>query len=144
MTIAKLVRPVGVPLSPDDPVCDAARCMQESGTSAALVVQDGTVVGIITERDVVRRVVAAGNDSRHTQVSEIMSSPVECIRSDAAADEADARMRAHSFRHLVVLDGDGTPIGVLGATALLRRRIESLAADVRTLESYLLIDSFGG
>ncbi len=145
MSLARLARRVGPPLRPVDPVTEAARQMRETGTCSVLVADHGVLVGIVTERDVVRRVVAHGADAEGVSLAEIMSSPVEAVPAATAPEDADARMKELAVRHLVVVDDDGAPLGVLTAPDLLRRRIESLAEDVRSLEAFVLVaDSLGG
>jgi CBS domain-containing protein len=86
--------------------------MIEANVGSVLVEAEGRVLGIFTERDLLRRVVGAGRDPRTTRIEEVMSRPV---RSCAPADEVGAcfdMLRGNSFRHLMVVDGV-EPVGVI-------------------------------
>ena len=73
-------------------VVEAARAMQKNGIAAAIVTKNGKPVGIVTERDILYKVVAGGKDPRKAQVSEIMSSPIQTIEDGSKAGEALAKM----------------------------------------------------
>jgi len=93
-------------------VREAAAKMVEANVGSLLVEMNGKVVGIVTERDVLRRVIAGDKDADTTTVAEIMSSPVQtCTASDEAETCFDI-LREHAFRHLAVMDGD-EPLGVI-------------------------------
>jgi len=94
-----------VSVSITDSVSSAARAMKEAGTGEALIVRDGEPVGIITERDVLYKVVAAGKDPTKTRVQEVMSSPVAWIANDAKVGDAIAKMTKLGVRRLAVLKG---------------------------------------
>lgn len=143
MTIAKLVRMNPDPVTPFDTVWEAASRMRKVDASAILVVDDGGVVGIVTEQDIVRRVAALGADPTTTMVSTAMSHPVEFIDEDVAIAFADALMNQQSHRHLVVLDSAGEPVGILDGNDLLRRRAQVLEEDVRSLERLVDAESRG-
>ena len=99
---------------------EAARIMIEANVSCLVVEQRPDVLGIVTERDLVRRVLAAGKDPRQTLLAEVMSSPLRsCVPSDTAADCAKL-MAAEHIRHLIVLDG-GQLAGVLTLRDILGR-----------------------
>ena len=134
MTIASLARRSPDPVTPSDSVWEAASRMKMADASAILVVDDGGVVGIVTEQDIVRRVAALGADPTTTCVADAMSQPVESIDEDVAVAFADALMNEQSHRHLVVLDSAGEPVGILDGNDVLRRRAEVLEEDVRSLE----------
>jgi CBS domain-containing protein len=88
-----------------DSVAAAARAMQDAGTGEAIVLGDGEPIGIVTERDILFKVVAAGKDPSKTQVSAVMSSPVETIEDGSKVAEAIAKMSRLGIRRLVVTRG---------------------------------------
>jgi CBS domain-containing protein len=94
-------------------VQEAARAMAESGCRVVLVGQEGALEGVLTEHDVLIRVVAAGLDPGQTQVAEIMSAELFTCREDQAVEEAAAEMREHRVSQLPVLDRDGRLVGLL-------------------------------
>ena len=99
-------------------VLDAARAMAE-GAVASLVVTDFKVlIGIVTERDVVIRAVAACADLETTRVTEIMTRGVFSCLSDAPLWEAQQLMRAHGVRRLVAVDRSGAVEGIVSTEDL--------------------------
>ena len=84
----------------------------EANVGSLLVEMNGKIVGIVTERDILRRVIAGDKDADTTTVAEIMSSPVKtCNASDEVSSCFDI-LREHDFRHLAVMDGE-EPLGVI-------------------------------
>jgi CBS domain-containing protein len=102
---------VGADLS----VCGFAKRLEEKHTSSALVVQAGKNIGIATERDVVKKVVAACKDAQATTVKEIMTSPIITISADADVMEASEIMDRKIIRRLAVVDSTGKIIGKITA-----------------------------
>jgi len=95
-----------------DTVEDVARMMSEIDSGAIPVIDEGDVVGIITDRDIVIRVVAEGKVSS-TPVSEVMTAGVEsCLEEDDLA-EAARRMAELQMRRLVVFDKNGNLAGII-------------------------------
>jgi CBS domain-containing protein len=99
-------------------VADAARLMDRKRLDSMLVEHAG-VVGIFTERDILRKVVAKGLDPGRLRVSEIMSFPLQKIDSEHDAEEASNLMERHDIRRLVVMDRGGI-VGVVSATCIAR------------------------
>jgi len=91
---------------------DAARLMQEKGVAAAIVTKNDQPLGIITERDILYKVVAAGRDPTGTAVSVIMSSPVQTITDTSKTGDALAKMSSLGIRRLAVVR-DGKIIGLV-------------------------------
>jgi len=90
---------------PSETVLSAIKRMSEHGVSCVVVVDDGTVVGILTERDVLRGVATESRDTTRSKVAEKMSSPVASITSDVPVLEASEIMRSKGIKRLVVGDG---------------------------------------
>jgi CBS domain-containing protein len=96
----------------DATVRQAVRKMVESDVGCLIVEQDARVVGVFTERDLLRRVVDAGKDPDATGISEVMTTPVHsCKPSDDVGGCFD-KLRIQQYRHLLVLDND-EPVGVI-------------------------------
>ena len=104
--------PALVAAGPDETARDAARRMAENCRGNLLVVEDGRVLGLFTERDLLERVVAAGRDPARTRLHEVMTAEPATIEADAPVWEAILRMDADGLRHLVVIEGDRV-LGVL-------------------------------
>jgi CBS domain-containing protein len=101
---------------------DAAKQMTEQDVGCLLVTKDAEVVGIITESDIVRRVVAQNMDPASTRVEEVMSFPVYTIDGEESLEKARERMAGHNVRHLLVAHG-GKPVGVISARNLIAMRL---------------------
>lgn len=100
-------------ISPDATVVEAAQKMNEHHVGALVVQDDGRTVGIFTERDVLRRIVARRRDPAETTVGEVMSSEVVCCSPNTSADEARGVMRDRRIRHLPVANEHGQLIGLI-------------------------------
>lgn len=96
-------------------VRDAAILMKEWRSSAVLVVDDGLLKGICTERDIVFRVVAQARDPSQIHVGAIMTRDVKTIKCDKPFGHALHLMYEGGFRHLPVIDDRGALIGILTA-----------------------------
>ena len=129
---------------PDATVADAIQVMVERHVGAAAVVDGNSVVGIFTERDVLRKLALSGLDPGRTPVKEFMSTPVETITPDTSAGDAFATMIGHDFRHLPVVDRTGKPLRILSIRNLLEARVQELRQQLDSLEQYVTNDSFGG
>jgi len=117
----------------DTNIVDIAKLMSEAKTSYCLVTRDEKVVGIITEKDIVRRVVAEEKDPKNVKAVDIMSAPIIAVTGDTLLEDAAMLMAKHNIRKLAVLDNDEKLIGVVTA--------EALAKELATLlkfENYLL------
>src|SRR4051794_35706611 len=87
-------------------VVEAALLMNEHKVGSLVVVEGDRVVGMFTERDVLRRVVGERRDPETPPVREVMSANVVCCTPDTSVDEARGVMRDRRIRHLPVADGD--------------------------------------
>lgn len=96
-------------------VVDAARKMADMRVGAIMVVEDGRLTGIFTERDVLVRVIAAGRDAAQTRLNEVMTHDPQAITPDKPLGHAMHVMYEGGFRHVPVVDGNGKPIGMISA-----------------------------
>ena len=99
-------------VSPSDSVQDAARHMRDGDVGALVVVENGTVSGIVTDRDIVVRAVADGRDASGTTVQDVFTSSTVTVTPDQSASEAARLMREHDIRRLVVVQ-DNRPVGIV-------------------------------
>jgi len=97
---------------PADTIKAVAKIMKDVDTGAVPVSDNGKVVGLITDRDIVLRVVAEGGDL-NGPVSAVMSEDVQTCREDDNLADAAARMGAHQLRRLVVVNDAGQLVGIL-------------------------------
>jgi CBS domain-containing protein len=114
LSVETLMKRDLVSIEPKASVADAARRMREAGVGAVLVLEQGRLIGIFSERDLVTRVIGAGRDPGATSVGEVASKPVVTVASGTSLRECAAALRDKGVRHLPVL-GDGKPVGILSA-----------------------------
>ena len=110
--------------------------MNERGIGAVLVLEQGALVGIFTERDVMRRVVAAQRDPASVRVAEVMSTSLVTTRAETPVDECAALMTARRIRHLPVMGPAGLA-GVITIGDLLAHQVGEQAVTIAQLNSYL-------
>ncbi len=127
-----------------DTVLQAARAMVERKVGAATVLDEERVAGVVTERDVMRKVVAAGLDPAATPVRDIMPSPVLSVGTKTTVAAAAALMRKHHIRHLVVLDEHDKQVGMLALRYLLYDLMDDMERNVGDLMGYIMTDGPGG
>jgi CBS domain-containing protein len=120
MKVKDLMTSEPATVGPDDPCARAATLMREEDCGSIPVVRDGALVGIVTDRDITIRAVAAGKDPRTTPVSEVMSADPVTIAPDSDAEEASRLMAEFQVRRLPVV-ADGRLLGILVTAQLARR-----------------------
>ena len=113
---------------PETSVGTAARLMAEKKVGAVMVVEDGRLVGIFTERDAVYRVMAPGVEPETTPVGEVMTRDPKTVAPDETFGYALLLMREHGFRHAPVVR-DGRPVGVVSARLALDPELEEFTAE---------------
>jgi CBS domain-containing protein len=101
-----------VTINRTDSVVDAARLMESADVGAVPIVDDGTPIGIVTDRDIAIRVVAQGRDPERTQVVDIATEQPYYVHPDQNLDEALELMAYRKVRRLPVVD-DGQLVGML-------------------------------
>ncbi len=124
-------------IAPAATVYEAIQTMAEKGIGAVLVMENGQIVGVLSERDYARKIILRGRSSRETLVSEIMNSPAITVGQDCPVDEAMRIMTEHRIRHLPVLDESGTVAGVISIGDLVKWIITSHEKTIEQLESYI-------
>ena len=91
---------------------DAARRMKEEDIGDVIVMDDGTICGMVTDRDIVVRAIAEGKDPDSAQLEEICSHEVVSVAPDDSVDQAVQLMRQRAIRRLPVVEG-GSPVGII-------------------------------
>jgi CBS domain-containing protein len=134
--------PASVPR--DATVLDAVRAMVASEVGATIVLEGSKLVGVFTERDVVRRVVLKGLDPRTTPVAEVMTKSVITVRENADRTSVLRIMNENNFRHLPVVDGAGKVLAIVSMRQLLRAEVQDLQQTVWQLVAETTVDSAGG
>ncbi|MBI2127034.1 MAG: CBS domain-containing protein [Thaumarchaeota archaeon] len=106
-----------VTVEPEDRALNAAVKMREKGIGALMVVSKGSPVGILTERDLVRKVIAAKKDPKSTRVADIMSKPLVTTTPNTSVREAAKKMMINDVRRLPVV-ANGKLVGIITAADL--------------------------
>ena len=137
-TVGELRPKPALVLSPDSTIASAAAKMQAGNADSGLVVSpEGGLVGILTDTDVTRKVVAAGVDPTGVVVASVMTASPMCVKSSDNAVEALCLMVERRFRHLPVLDEQGAVVGVLDIAKCLYEAITRLERHLSSASSAL-------
>ncbi|MBI3043782.1 MAG: CBS domain-containing protein [Betaproteobacteria bacterium] len=110
-------------------VGDAARLMKQKTVGAVMVVEEGKLVGVFTERDALFRVLAEGRDTRATRLSEVMTRNPTTIHPDRPFPEALHIMFEGGFRHVPVVE-DERPVGMISARDALGPELEDFVYEM--------------
>lgn len=138
-TVRDMIRKKGdeiFAISPESTVFDALASMAKHNTGALLVMVGDQMVGILSERDCVRKVDLNGKSARDTKVSEIMTSEVITVSCDQPLEECMALMMEKGIRHLPVYD-DRKLMGFVSVRDVLREMIEMQQTMLSQLERYI-------
>jgi CBS domain-containing protein len=127
-------------LPSDASVYSAIELMADKHVGALLVVDDGWLVGVISERDYARKVILMGRASKDTFVRQIMTPSPITIRCDTTVDEAMRTMTNNHIRHLPVIDSQGKLAGVLSIGDLVNWILMSQDEAIGHLEHYITGD----
>ena len=126
-----------VSVVPSATVLEAARLMNDRSVGGLLVVDDaGALLGIFTERDILRRVVAAGLPPESTKVADVYTPNVVTTSPDTSVEQCGAMMSSRRVRHLPVVDANGLH-GVVTIGDLLAHQVSEHETTIQHLNSYV-------
>ena len=123
-------------IKPTDSVRDAVALMADKGIGALVVLGDDGVAGIVSERDVARKLAVTTSDVRQTAAAGIMSSPVTCATPDLTIQEAMQIMTEQRIRHLPVVR-ERQVVGVVSIGDLVKAIIDDQRFTIEQLHSYI-------
>jgi CBS domain-containing protein len=138
-TVRDMIRKKGsevYSVSPDATVYEALKAMAERNTGALLVMEGDKMVGILSERDCVRKVDLQGRSARETKVSEIMTGDVITVSCDQPLEECMHLMQDKGIRHLPVYDNQEL-MGFVSVRDMLGEMIEMQQSMLHELERYI-------
>jgi CBS domain-containing protein len=126
-----------VAVTGDDTVLHTAQLMNEQRIGSVVVMGPGEgLIGIFTERDILRRVVAEGRSPESTRIGEVMSTPVTCCQPGTSLEECQAIMTGKRLRHLPVVENDEV-VGIISIGDLLATEVELQQSTIEYLHEYL-------
>ena len=117
-------------------VLETVRAMVERNIGAVPILHNGKLVGIFSERDLMRRVVAEGRDPHRTCMAEVMTDDPLTISTDEELEDCMALMRRHGFRHLPVCH-DGHLVGMVSLRDILLHDLNEKDDEVRMMRAYI-------
>lgn len=119
--------------SPESTVSSAAKLMADRNAGAVMVVQNDRLVGILTERDVVFRVIALGLDAETTRLNDVMTTAPKTLDPNKSYGHALLLMQENGFRHVPVIE-NGRPIGIVSSRNAMDPDLEEFVSEVRRRE----------
>jgi len=123
-------------VNPEDSVYRALEIMSDHRIGALMVVDSGKLVGVVSERDYARKIALKGKSSRDTNVGEIMTRNVYCIRPGARIEDCMALMTEKSVSHLPVMEEDGLD-GVISIGDVVKATITHQEFIIEQLEHFI-------
>ena len=138
-TVTQLLRSKGTRIwsvGPDVTVYDALALMAEHDVGALPVLQDGALVGIVSERDYARKVILQGRASRDTKVREVMTADVVTVAPEATMQVCRRLMTERRIRHLPVVR-DGTLMGIVSIRDVVEATLAEQAFLIEQLQGYI-------
>lgn len=125
-----------VSVGPDDRVVSALQLMRSQRVRAVLVMQDGQLLGIVTQGDCAIKVLLPGLDAKEVPVKDVMTSKPMTVKPSDPLEACMGLMAARNFRHLPVLD-EGRVVGVVSIGDVVKDNIRQLGQQINFLETYI-------
>jgi len=123
-------------VQPNQTVFEAAGYMVNCNVGAVPVLDDTKLVGIFSERDIMRRVVTEGRDPLTTHIADVMSTDLRTVTPSASSEEAMCVMQTHGVRHLPVCEGSML-VGFLSLRDLLRCHLDEKSGEADMMRTYI-------
>ena len=123
-------------IASDAMVFEAIQLMADKNVGALLVVSEGRLVGVISERDYTRKVALKGKSSKQTAVREIISGQVIQVQPENTVEDCMRLMTEHRIRHLPVVER-GEICGIVSIGDLVKHRMERIEAEAEAMRAYI-------
>lgn len=140
MTVRRILAAKGrdvVTIAPNETLADAARTLSAKGLGALVVVgSPGEVVGMLSERDIVRSIVARGPEALEEMVSDSMTAEVVTTTESATVQTVMGQMTDGRFRHLPVIEG-GALVGIVSIGDVVKHRLAEMESEQQALREYI-------
>lgn len=120
---------------PETTVSHAARLMADKNVGAILVVENGRLVGIFSERDAVFRVIAQGRDAKTTLLTDVMTAAPKTLEPGKSYGHALLLMQENGFRHVPIIE-NGRPIGIISSRNAMDPDLEEFVFEARRREHH--------
>lgn len=131
-------------MPPEGTALEAAHAMAEHHVAAVAVIDGGGhLIGIVTERDLTRRVMAADLDPTTTTLAQIMTEDPDTLSPDDTAADALEQMKTNHYRHMPVVDGDGRAVAMVSIRHLYKAIQKDLEDDVRECRAFVYDTGYG-
>ena len=129
----KLRTPEPLCVEPTELVSDAAARMGQHGVGGILVVRDGKVAGICSERDIIQKVLVIGLDPTTVSIEEIMTSDPECLQPDDTVAFALHLMQIGGYRHIPLVNEEHEPVGIVSVKDIVDHIVDHFPEEVYNL-----------
>jgi CBS domain-containing protein len=123
-------------LNPQDSVFDALKTLADHNVGALMVMDQGKLVGILSERDYTRKIALLGKSSKDTRVQDIMTAKVLSVNANSRTEDCMALMSQKKIRHMPVVDGDKV-VGMISIRDIMDEIIADQEATINQLQSYI-------
>jgi len=117
-------------------VLDVAKFMVERNIGAVPVLDGGKLVGIFSERDIMKRVLVEGKDPKKARVADVMTRNPLVVTADESFDNCMVLMKQHGFRHLPILEGQKL-LGLVSLRDLLLHEVDEKDGEVKMMRAYM-------
>jgi CBS domain-containing protein len=122
---------------PDDTVYEALQLLAEYEVGALMVMDQGKLIGVLSERDYTRKIALQGRSSKDTRVKDIMTRDVLYVTPQTTTHQCMALMSEKKIRHLPVIDRDGTVLGMISIRDIMDDIIADHEETIAQLENYI-------
>lgn len=135
MSLKGLMKKDVTALPPTASVLDAAKFMKDMNVGSVVVMENGSPLGLLTDRDIVANVLAMGKDPNTVKVGDIMVSPVITISEDKEIFDVTKLMSVHGIRRLPVVNDSGMMVGIVSLDDVLMLLGQEMQAIAETLKT---------